>query len=343
VRCADVDGARAELAARRAGVERWGSVADLFADPDVDIVVNLTPPLQHAEVTAAAFSAGKHVYTEKPVAAEFADAAGLLAAAERAGRVLGSAPDTFLGSAGQTARAALDSGEIGEPIGATAFVTHSKAEHWHPDPSFLFRRGGGPSLDMGPYYLSALVNLLGPVARVYSVSRIGAAERTVSAPARLVDTIAVEIPTHCAATLTFRSGVLATVMMSFDVWHRELPYLEIYGSHGTLSLPDPNRYDGDVRVRLHADTDWRVLDPLITPLTAGVPDDQLPLRGPGVADLVAHLAGAPHRTGVELAVHVLEVLSAIAEGDGRPRDMTTTCARPTPADVPPAAHEGIRS
>ncbi len=336
VACADVDQARAAAAVKRAGGGGRGyglraeTVDALLADPDIGIVVNLTPPLFHAEVSAAALAAGKHVYTEKPVAATFGEAVKIVDEAARAQRLLGSAPDTFLGSAGQTARAVVDSGRLGEIVGASAFVTHSHAEMWHPDPTFLFQPGGGPSLDMGPYYVAALVNLLGPVRSVFSVSRNGAAVRPVFAPDRTVEEIRVEIPTHSSAVLTFESGTVATVLMSFEVWHHELPHLELYGALGALAIPDPDKYDDQVRVRLHADEQWQAVEPVITPLTAGLPDDQLPLRGPGVADLAAALAGAPQRCGAEFALHVLEVLETIADGDGTPHQMTTTCSRPAP-------------
>jgi predicted dehydrogenase len=330
--CADVDQPRSVAAANQYGL-RAMQVGELLADPAISIVVNLTPPLFHAQVTSAALTAGKHVYTEKPLAATFGEAVGVVEQAAGAQLLLGSAPDTFLGAAGQTARSAVDSGQLGEIVGASAFVTHSHAEMWHPDPTFLFEPGGGPSLDMGPYYIASLVNLLGPVSSVFSQSRVGAAVRPVHTAGRTVEEIRVEIPTHCSAVLTFESGTIATVMMSFDVWNHELPHLELYGTLGTLSIPDPDRYDDQVRLRLHADETWQALEPIITPLTASLPPDQLPLRGPGVADLADALTGQPQRCSAEFALHVLEVLETIAVGDGTLRPMTTTCARPEPASL----------
>jgi predicted dehydrogenase len=331
VACADVDPLRSKLAAEKYGL-RDLDVDALLADPEIEIVVNLTPPQFHAAVSTAVLSAGKHVYTEKPVSVTFAEAQAVVDQAHRAGLSFGSAPDTFLGAAGQTARAYIDSGDLGEVVGATAFVTHSQAELWHPDPTFLFQPGGGPSLDMGPYYVAALVNLLGPVTSVFSASRIGAVTRPVSTPGRLVDSIEVAIPTHSSAVLTFASGALGTVMMSFDVWDSNLPHIEIYGTNGTLSVPDPDKYDDPVLVRMHAEPEWRTLPPVITPLTAGVSPDDLPLRGPGVDDLARALDGAPQRCGAELALHALEVLETIALGDGTPHEMTSTSARPAPVD-----------
>lgn len=331
VGCTDLSTDLARAAGERYGVRVFDSVEALAADDEVDILVNLTPPLAHESVTRALLATGKHVFTEKPLTASFATAAPLVAEAEERGVLFGSAPDTFLGSAGQTARAAVDEGLIGEVIGASAFVTHSKAELWHPDPTFLFTPGGGPALDMGPYYIAALVNLLGPVASVYASARIGSTVRPVSTPDRRVESIDVTIPTHASATLDFASGAIGTVLASFDVWDHQLPFIELYGSKGTLSVPDPNNYDDTVKVRLHGEPAWRELAPVIDGFTDGVLEDLLPLRGPGVADLAGALDGEPFRTSAGFALHVLEVLDAIANGTDGVHTLTTTCERPAPS------------
>lgn len=332
VGCTDLDAGLGRAAQERHGVPFLGSVEELAARNDVDVLVNLTPPLAHEGVIAHLIATGKHVFTEKPLTASFATAAPLVAAAREAGVSLASAPDTFLGSAGQTARAAVDDGLVGEVIGVTAFVTHSKAELWHPNPGFLFTRGGGPALDMGPYYLAALVNLLGPVASVYATARTGATVRPVTAPGRTVERVEVTIPTHSSAVLEFASGVVGTVMASFDVWDHELPFLELYGTRGTLSLPDPNDYDGTVRFRSHGAESWQELPPVIAAFTAGTAKADLPLRGPGVADLAESLHGSSLRVGADFALHVLETLDALALGtDGVRRDLSTTCTRPEPS------------
>jgi predicted dehydrogenase len=330
-RCADIDLERAEAAAQRWGIPVWSSVDALLADATIDVVVILTPPLTHSAVVHAALDAGKHVYVEKPLAATLPDAQGVVERAGRLGRRLGAAPDTFLGSAGQTARAVLDSGEIGDPIGAAAFVTHSRAERWHPDPTFLFKPGGGPVLDLGPYHVTALVQCLGPVRDVSGRTRIGAPRRAVTAPERRVEEIVVEVPTHASAVLEFASGVVGTVMMSFDIWHRTLPYLEIYGTHGALSLPDPNTFDGDVKIRRHTDEEWRTVPPVISPLAPADSVDQY-LRGIGVADLVDAVHGGPHRANARLAYHVLETLIAIqTASDSRAIvRLDSSCERPAP-------------
>ena len=184
VGCADIDQPRAADAAARGGIRAFASVQQLLADPGIDVVVNITPPLAHAAVSAAALQAGKHVFSEKPLASTLTEADNLLAIQAAAGQRLGCAPDTFLGSAAQTARRAIDNDMIGEPVGVAAFVTHSRAEEWHPDPGFLFRPGGGPLLDMGPYFIAGLVNLVGPVAEVTAMTRIGVTPRRVTAPGR---------------------------------------------------------------------------------------------------------------------------------------------------------------
>jgi predicted dehydrogenase len=331
VGCTDLDASLAAAAGEKYGVPVYESVEALAAEDDVQILINLTPPLAHEGVTRALIASGKHVFTEKPLTASFASAAPLVQAARDKGVLFASAPDTFLGAAGQTARAAIDDGLIGEIVGASAFVTHSRAELWHPDPTFLFIPGGGPALDMGPYYIAALVNLIGPVASVFASARIGSTERPVSSPGRRVESIAVTIPTHSSAVVTFASGAIATVLMSFDVWDHNLPFIELYGTKGTMSVPDPNNYDGVVRVKLHGEEDWRDLAPAIQGFTVGVDPDDLPLRGPGVADLAAAIDGGPLRCNADFALHVIEILDLIANGTSTLTALTTTCERPEPS------------
>jgi predicted dehydrogenase len=299
----------------------------------VDIVVNLTPPQTHGEVARAALAAGKDVYVEKPLAVSLAEARQVLDAATASGRLIGCAPDTFLGSAIQTARLALDEGAIGEPIGAVCVVPHSHAEAWHPDPRFLFQAGGGPLLDMGPYYVTALVTCLGPIAEVAGMARIGATPRVVTAPERLIDSFEAEVPTHAGTVLRFASGVIGTMLLSFDLWHDDYPHIEIHGSTGALRLPSPNDFDGDLTVRRNGDTEWRVLPPRLAPSGALGSADQM-LRGIGVADLVAARAGRPHRAAGTLAYHVLEVLSAVERSSDTSRFVRTesSVARPEPID-----------
>lgn len=335
--CAARSAARARAAAEEFGIGHYESVDELLAAPDVDVVVNITTPRAHAATTAAALAAGKHVYIEKPITDALASAHALVATADARGLLLGAAPDTFLGSAAQTARRAVDDGLIGDPIGVTGFITSNRVETWHPDPTFFFQPGGGPVADLGPYYLTAMVNLLGPLASVTARGRIGAPERTVTSVGRRVDSVTVTTNTHFSAVLEFESGVLGTLLASFDVAAHTLPLLEVYGTEGTLSLPDPNTYDGDVRFRRSDDAQWRVLAP-VQPEFAEPGSAEQYQRGPGVADLVAALAGGPQRATAELACHVLEAIEGI-EASARTRSdiaLSTMVSRPEPV-VPQSA------
>ncbi|WP_259465701.1 Gfo/Idh/MocA family protein [Rhodococcus opacus] len=331
VRVADVDLARAETAAAEFGVPAAGGPEALYADPAVDIIVNLTPPNYHYATIIAGLEAGKSVYVEKPIATTLSDGRKVLEVAATSPGLLGSAPDTFLGSAVQTARRAIDDGLIGSPIGATAFVRHSRAETWHPDPTFLFVEGGGPVLDMGPYYLAALVNCLGPVADVYSAGRIGSPVRKVTSADRQVDSIDVTVDTHTSSVLTLASGVVVSTVMSFDIWNTELPRIEIYGTEGVLSLPNPNTFDGDVRIKRHTDDDWTVLEPAVS-LFGRVGTPEQFRRGLGVQDLADALDGGDLRVNPEFAFHTLEVLLAMETSSRERRviDIDSTCARPAP-------------
>lgn len=310
VGCADLVQELADRLAADSGIRAYSGIDELLADPEIDIVVNITPPVAHRAVTLQALEAGKHVYVEKPIAVDVAEALELQAAAAAAGVRLGSAPDTFLGSAGQTARDAIDRGAIGVPIGGAVSIPHSRAEAWHPNPTFLFKPGGGPLLDLGPYYITALVNLLGPIEAVAGMTRIGAPTRAVTAPERTVDMIEVETTTHAAAVIRMAGGAIVSLLASFDVWDTDAPRIEIYGTEGTLSVPDPNGFDGDVRIRRHREDDWSIIPPLFAPTAEPDIESQM-LRGFGVADLAAAVAGATPRASAELATHVLEAVQAI--------------------------------
>lgn len=333
VGCADLDQARADAAAKTHDVRAYGSVDELLADDSVDLVVNITPPLAHATVTKAALQQGKHVYVEKPMAASLAEAAGVMDVVATSSARLGCAPDTFLAGPGQTARAALDAGVVGEPIGVSAAIPHSRAETWHPDPTFLFQAGGGPLLDMGPYYVAALINCLGPIVSVTGITRIGANPRVVTAPDRLVESVAVTVPTHAVALLRFASGAVGTLTASFDLWSDHLPHVEIYGTEGILRLPDPDRFDGDVLVKPNGSDDFEVVTPAIELAEWTAPGGRL--RGLGVADLVDSLGGRPQRTSATVGYHVLEVLESIetsSTSDATVR-LTSLPSRPEPVAV----------
>lgn len=321
---ADLDPARAQARADEFGLPAR-EVDALLADPEVEIIVNLTIPAAHVAVARRALAAGKHTYSEKPLAVAFAEGAALADEAARAGLRIGAAPDTFLGGGHQTARAAIDAGRIGTPIGGTAFFMCPGHERWHPDPDFYYKPGGGPVLDMAPYYLTDLVNLLGPVARVSGFVSTPRAERTIASGYRQGQRIAVETPTHAAAVVVFAGGALVHLAMSFDVAaHRHAP-LEIYGTAGTLIVPDPNHFGGVVEVSDGAGA--FATEPETLAYVAGNH------RSLGVADMAYALrSGRPHRASGALALHVLEVMEAIGRSaqDGAVIEIATRVDRPAP-------------
>jgi len=322
---ADLNGERAKaLAARHPGA-RVLSLDRLLRADDVDLVLNLTTPAGHAGIAQAALAAGKHVYSEKPLATSMADAEAMLSVAAAAERRLGCAPDTVLGTGVATARAAVDDGLIGVPHAATAFMVTPGHERWHPDPEFYYRPGGGPLLDMGPYYVTALVHLLGPVRRVLGASSRPRAQRVIGQGPRAGMTFDATIDTHLTGVLEHESGALTTLMMSFDTWAGRLPRIEVYGRDGSLSVPDPNTFAGDIEIWTAAEPAWRVL-----PVAAGYAGAG---RGIGIADLAAAIGEhRPHRAGAELALHVLDVMLCLqqAADSGTAVRVGTSCRRPDP-------------
>ena len=331
---ADLDADRAKAAASTADVEAL-PVGDLVASDAIDAVLNLTIPAAHAEVALSALAGGKHVYGEKPLAVNMAEASGVLRAAADAGLRVGCAPDTVLGTGIQTARKAVDDGLIGTPVAATAFMVTPGHERWHPDPEFYYRPGGGPLLDMGPYYLTALVHLLGPVRRVVGLSSRPRDTRTILSGPKAGTSFAVEIDTHITGVLEHESGALSTLVMSFDIWTGRLPRIEVYGSDGSLSAPDPNGFAGAVELWSPTSREWAEL-----PVSAGYVEAA---RGYGLADMARGISvGRPHRASAELAAHVLDVMeSLLAAGKtGNAVEVGSTCDRPelvpvgaTPADA----------
>jgi len=331
VAVADLDADRAHAAASAWPGVRALSVDDLLASSGVDIVLNLTNPAAHAEVSTGALRAGKHVYTEKPFASDVRSGRELITLAGELGVQIGSAPDTVLGVGTQTARAVLDRGDIGEPIAATAFMAIHGHESWHPRAQFYFQPGGGPLFDMGPYYLSALVHLLGPVARVIGLARRGEQERILGSGPDAGTRFPVEVETHVTGILEHRSGALSTVIMSFEVWRSHLPLLEVHGTEGSLSCPDPNRFDGPVELYRRASQSW---EPVA--VAAGYSDAG---RGVGVADLAGAVAsGEQAIASGELGQHVLEVMEALlkAAQTGTRVDIPGTCRRPPQVPLIPA-------
>lgn len=321
--CADIEHSRAEAFARKHDV-RACTVDELYADPDIQIVINLTIPSAHAEVTLAAISAGKHVYSEKPLAVTREKARRIIAAAEERGVRVGCAPDTFLGGGLQTSRKLIDDGWIGEPIGAATFILTAGPESWHSNPAFFYQEGAGPLFDLGPYPLTALVYLLGPIERVTGAARISHAERIATSDVRFGERIPVQTPTYTVGVLDLAAGPIATMVVTFDVERTMLPRMEIHGSQGTLLVPDPNSFGGPVRIRRRGSSEWSEI-----PLTHA--SDVR--RGIGVADMAHALAaGRQHRTSAHLAYHVLDVMHAIDDASQTNQHIwvESTCEQPAP-------------
>ncbi|MDT8389729.1 MAG: Gfo/Idh/MocA family oxidoreductase [Lentisphaeria bacterium] len=330
--CADLNLDRAKAKAEEYGIPKACATAELMADPDIDIVLNLTIPHAHYPVAKAALEAGKSVYNEKPLAITRADGQALLDMAAERGLYVGNAPDTFLGGGHQTCRKLIDDGWIGEPVAATAFMMCHGHESWHPDPEFYYQVGGGPMFDMGPYYLTALVNMIGPVKRVTGSAQKSFDQRLITSAPKKGKTVDVEVPTHIAGVMDFANGAVGTIITSFDVWRANLPRIEVYGTEGSLSVPDPNGFGGPVKL-MRPGQDWQEIL-----LTHGYAENS---RGLGVADMAsAILSKRANRAGGQLALHVLDIMHAFhdASREGRHIDLTTTCERP--AALPMNLREG---
>jgi predicted dehydrogenase len=302
VAVADLNQERAREVAAEYGV-RVLTVDELLTDPEVDAVLNLTIPAAHVEIGTRALRSGKHVFAEKPLGLTPAEAAPMVELAEQLGLRLGSAPDTVLGTGIQTARQTLDSGIIGEPIGAQVQWTAPGHERWHPAPDFYYQAGGGPLLDMGPYYLSALIHFFGSVSRVTGIATRSSRVRTIETGPRAGTPLPVSIDTHVSALLEHANGVTSTVTVSFEVWKSRAPKFEVYGTEGTISVPDPNMFSDAVEAAVR-DQDWEQV-----PDSAGYIDTG---RGVGLADMAEAIQeNRPHRASGRLALHVLEIMDAI--------------------------------
>lgn len=330
--CADIDIARAEAFAKEHGLTAY-SVDDLLASEDIDIVINLTIPAAHAMVSLQIIEAGKHVYCEKPLALNREDGAKIISAAKAKGVLVGCAPDTFLGGGIQTARKTIDDGVIGRPVAATAFFTSHGPEGWHPNAGFYYLKGGGPLFDMGPYYLTALVNLMGPVKRVSGSAMMTFTERLATSKALMGQILPVEVNTHIAGTLEFESGAIATVITSFDVWGNHLPRIEVHGSEGSLSVPDPNTFGGAVQVYHGDDGAWRDVQHTHTTNIG---------RGAGVADMAyAIQSGRPHRVSGDLAYHVVDIMQALEESAAQGKHIDIQSTLDQPAAIPAGLADGV--
>lgn len=309
---------------------RADSVDDLLASEDIDLVINLTIPAAHVDVSRAILQAGKHVYSEKPYVLSLTEAQELGDLAKVNGLRIGSAPDTILGASHQMARSLIDDGAIGKVTSGTAVVMSSGMEDWHPNPDFFFQKGGGPIFDLGPYYICNLVQMLGPVTQVTSMTGMASETRTISNGPRNGETVPVETPTTIHAVLKFESGAIITLLSSWDVHSSNHPIMELYGTEGTIDIPDPNFFGGDVTVtprggepKVHS---WD--HPFSVP---NFEETMANYRGAGLADMaLAITMERPHRCNDSFAAHVVEVMTAILEAGetGKVMTMTTRCTRP---------------
>ncbi len=333
--CADLNLERAQAKAEEHGVPKACTTEALLADPEIEIIVNLTIPNAHYDMCKAALEAGKSVYVEKPLSITREQGRELLEIAKAKNLRVGCAPDTFLGGGHQTARKLIDDGWIGEPVAATAFMMGRGHESWHPAPEFYYKAGGGPMFDMGPYYLTALVNMIGPIRRLTGSTRISFPERTITSQPLYGTKITVDVPTHVAGVIDFAGGAIGTIITSFDVYGAQMPSpITVFGTEGTILVPDPNGFGGPVRVKTARSKEYTEV-----PLTHGYAENS---RGVGVADMAYALrSGRAHRASGDLAYHVLEAMWGFhdASDAGVHYAMQSTAERP--AALPTGLRDGL--
>lgn len=323
--CADLIRERAEEKAKEFQVPKACSVEELLSDERIQIAVNLTIPKVHVEVNLKAIEAGKNVYVEKPLGLSRDQAKKMLEKAGKKKLLVGCAPDTFMGGGIQTCRKIIDDGTIGEIVGASAFMMCRGHETWHPDPEFYYEKGGGPMFDMGPYYLTALINLIGPVRRVSGMTRISFPERIITSKKKYGKKVKVEVPTHVTGIMDFEKGGIGMIITSFDVSGHRMPCIDIYGSKGTLTVPDPNCYGGVPELQLYGKESWDKI-----PLTHGFSENS---RGLGVSDMAHALTSkTAFRPTGELAFHVLDIMQSFHESSdsGKYINIKSRCDRPEP-------------
>ncbi|MFW6410195.1 MAG: Gfo/Idh/MocA family protein [Halanaerobiales bacterium] len=324
--CADLVREKAEKQAEKYNIPKVCTTEELLNDPEIEIVLNLTTPGVHAEVCLAALEAGKNVHVEKPLAVKRKEGKKILNKAGKKGLLVGGAPDTFMGGGIQTCRKLIDDGWIGEPIGATAFMMCHGHESWHPDPEFYYKTGGGPMFDMGPYYLTALIALIGPVNRVTGSTSKALNQRTITSKPKFGKKIEVEVPTHVSGLMDFENGATGSIITSFDVWGARLPRIEIYGTDGSLSVPDPNTFGGPVHIFKPDQGEWEKV-----PLTHGFTENS---RGIGVADMAYALRSEnrEHRPNGKMAYHVLDIMHSFhdASEKGEHINLESSCEKPAP-------------
>jgi len=347
VACADLMAERSKEKAQQYDIPKSCSVNEIMEDSEIDAVLNLTTPQSHAQIYLAALKAGKHAYSEKPLAINLEDGKKVVKLGKEQGLYVGCAPDTFLGGRLQTCRKLIDDGWIGEPIAATAFCAFHGHEVWHPNPDFLYQEGAGPMLDMGVYYITALVSLLGPVEKVFGSTKKYFDKRTVTSQPNYGETIKVDIDTHITGVMEFQNNATGTIIMSFDVWDPVLPRIEIYGKDGTLYIHDddpyggPNIFGGKVFIRRGKNSDWLGLPSQIPRREKMTPLTEIPLifnynensRGVGLADMAyAILSKRANRANGDMAYHVLETMFGFMQSSkaGKTYQLESTCERPAP-------------
>lgn len=322
----DIDVNKAKEKAEKFSIPKYGDPDSVYGDPEIDLIINLTVPAAHEEVTLRALRAGKHVYSEKPLATSRQGIDNIIRTAEECGRRVGCAPDSFMSAPNQTAKKALEDGWIGDVVGLNAICAMRGNEYWRPDADFFYKKGAGPMMDMAPYYLNLFVSLIGPVTAVSAAARITWDQRTVKVPPRRGEKIDVEVPTFVSSALRFKNGAIGTFVNSFDIWHTRQPFVEIYGEKGTMIVPDPNRYTGEVLVRRFKDTEWRPLPQFVEYENYG--------RGVGVADMVRAIqTDSPHRASAQLARHVTDVIITMDEAAQSGTVLPVSTSSPSPSGL----------
>lgn len=306
IACSDVDMEKAQEQGQKYQIEHVYKVEELLNNKEIELIINLTPPFAHASLCLDALKAGKHVYVEKPIAVTLEESRKVLDLAKKKGLLVGSAPDTFLGGGIQMCRKLIDDGWIGRPVAANAFMMSHGPEDWHPNPDFFYQEGGGPLFDMGPYYLTALIYLLGPVRRVTASASVSFQERTIKSEPLYGKKVQVNTPTHISGVLDFEGGTVGTLVTSFDVWGSQVPRIEIHGTEGTLSVPDPNIFGGTIYLKRPGATEWEEI-----PILFGFTENS---RGIGPGDLAEAIrTGRTPRANGEMAFHVLEIMHGLLE------------------------------
>lgn len=339
--CSDLNMEAAKLQASEFAIEAM-SVENILADSTIELIVNLTIPAAHFDVSKRILNAGKHVYSEKPFVLSYDEGLSLFTLAESKGVRIGSAPDTFLGGAHQSARAVIDSGRVGKIIGGSCHFMNHGMENWHPNPDFFYEQGGGPMLDMGAYYLSNLIQLIGPVKSVMAMSSTPFSSRTISSEPRSGEVIPVDTETSVCSLLEFHSGAIVTMSLSWDVWQHEHNRMELYGTDATLHVPDPNFFGGELRISNGDEHEFVFNDhPFETANFADTKDTLVAnYRGAGLADMIDAIANnRPHRCDEKLALHVIDVMtSALRSGQSRTcMTIQSTCERPAALEAAEAA------